>query len=66
MKRPLTVLLAIPLLVGSALAQSPAPSPVAPARPVNASEATQVLGSPAPASLTQAEIDQKIQDAVQK
>ena len=27
MKRSLTVLLAIPLLLGSALAQSPAPSP---------------------------------------
>lgn len=66
MKRPLTVLLAIPLLLGSALAQSPAPSPAAPARPVNEPDAAQVLGSAAPSTLTQAEIDQKIQDAVQK
>lgn len=66
MKRPLTVLLAIPLLVGSALAQSPAPSSVAPPLPATAPATTQALGAPAAGTLTQAEIDQRIQDAVQK
>jgi uncharacterized protein (TIGR04551 family) len=62
MKRALLVLLAIPLLCGSALAQSPAPSPAAPVK----SDVTPLL-TPAPsATLTQAEMDQKIQDAVQK
>ncbi len=62
MTRPLPLLLAIPLLLGTALAQSPAPASAAPARP----DAVQALGAPAPATLTQAEIDQRIQDAVQK
>ena len=62
MKRSLIVLLAIPFLFGSALAQSPALSPVAPAKP----ELTPVLTQPSSGTLTQAEIDQKIQDAVQK
>jgi len=62
MKRSLLVLLAIPFLFGSALAQSPALSPVVPAKP----EVTPVLTEPSSGTLTQAEIDQKIQDAVQK
>ncbi len=62
MKRSLTVLLATPLLLGSALAQSPAPSaPVAPS-----SEVAPLLAQPSSGTLTQAEMDQKIQEAVQK
>jgi uncharacterized protein (TIGR04551 family) len=62
MKRSLTVLLAIPLLLGSALAQTAAPTTAAPAKP----DAAPVLSSPSSGTLTQAEIDQRIQDAVQK
>ena len=62
MKRALLVLLAIPLLLGSALAQSPAPSPVAPAKP----DVTPLLAPQPAGTLTQAEMDQKIQEAVQK
>ena len=64
MTRPITVLLAIPLLFGSAFAQTAAPTTPAPAK----AEAVPVLAAPSRSSgtLTQSEIDQKIQDAVQK
>ena len=62
MTRPITVLLAIPLLLGSAFAQTADPTAAAPAR----TEAVPVLASPSSGTLTQSEIDQKIQDAVQK
>ncbi|MEI7705151.1 MAG: TIGR04551 family protein [Deltaproteobacteria bacterium] len=62
MMRPLPFLLAIPLLVGTAFAQSPTPPAAAPAK----AESTSLL-APAPAApMTQAEMDQKIQEAVQK
>ena len=62
MTRPITVLLAIPLLLGSAFAQTAAPATAAPAK----AEAAPLLASPSSGTLTQSEIDQKIQDAVQK
>jgi uncharacterized protein (TIGR04551 family) len=66
MTRPFTVLLAVPLLFGSAFAQTAAPTTSAPAR----AEAAPVLAAPSSGTLTgtltQAEMDQKIQEAVQK
>ncbi len=62
MTRPFAALLAIPLLIGTALAQSPALSTAAPVKP----DAPPALASPSTGTLTQAEIDQRIQDAVQK
>ena len=62
MTRPFAALLAIPLLVGTALAQAPVLSPAATAKP----EAPPVLAAPSTGTLTQAEIDQRIQEAVQK
>jgi uncharacterized protein (TIGR04551 family) len=62
MTRPITVLLAIPLLLGSAFAQTAAPTTAAPTK----AEAAPLLAAPSSGTLTQSEIDQKIQDAVQK
>jgi uncharacterized protein (TIGR04551 family) len=64
MTRPLSFLLALPLLAGTAFAQSPATAPAAPAKPE--ASAASVLSPSTTTTLTQAEIDQRIQDAVQK
>ncbi|MGA8892106.1 MAG: TIGR04551 family protein [Anaeromyxobacteraceae bacterium] len=65
MTRLRSLFLAIPLLAGTAFAQSPA-SPLAAPQPVpSIAPASPAASSPA-AGLTQAEIDQKIQEAVQR
>ena len=66
MTRSLALILALPLLVGTAAAQTTSPAkPAAPAPVAAPSTAAPLLGGQT-SGMTQAEMDQRIQDAVQK
>jgi len=66
MTRILPFALALPLLLGSAFAQSLAPAPTAPAPAAPAPAAPAPAASALGGTLGQSEIDQRIQEAVQK
>jgi uncharacterized protein (TIGR04551 family) len=66
MTRFLPLALALPLLLGSAFAQSPAPAPSAPAATAPAPAVPASAASTLGGTLGQSEIDQRIQEAVQK